>query len=83
MLALREKEFNGTTSPTDFYIGGCSSIDWLTTAQEQKEDRNQKVRSLQHMRRYTCANFLGRFFIVIMDVFERLTRSNRTGAIDA
>jgi len=83
MLALRQKEYNGTTSPTEFYIGGCSKLDWLMAAQEHKEDREQKARNLQHMRRYTCANFLGRFFIVIMDAFERLTRSNRPDPIDA
>jgi hypothetical protein len=83
MLALRQKEYNGTTSPTEFYIGGFSKLDWLMAAQEDKEDREQKARSLQHMRRYTCANFLGRFFIVIMDAFERLTRSTRRDPIDA
>jgi hypothetical protein len=80
MLALRENAFKGAANPTEFYIGECSTSDWLAAAQDKKEDRDEKVRSLRHMRKYTCSNFLGRLVIVVIDLFRQLTRSNGPNA---
>jgi len=75
MLALREHAFNGTEKPSEFYLGECLSSDWLSAAQEKEEDRSKKVRSLRHMRKYTCANFLGRIGIVFSDLFEYISHT--------
>ena len=74
MLALKENIFNGAANPTEFYNGECIQVDWLEIAQEKKEERYRKVKSLRHMRRYTTANFLGRLAIAISDSLNWLFR---------
>jgi hypothetical protein len=74
MLALKDHAFNGTSSPTDFYIGECFHLDWFQVAQQRQEARYEKAKSLRHMRRYTTANPLGRLAIVISDAFSWLFR---------
>jgi sugar (pentulose or hexulose) kinase len=74
MLALKDHAFDGTSSPTEFYIGECFHLDWFQIAQQRQEARYQKAKSLRHMRRYTTANILGRLVIAISDACSWLFR---------